>query len=90
MHLLGWCHFPGDKDPREIAVTGPLLHTFQVGGRIGARNRPINVSFDTTTLELYDHVCLPDDPVYVTQPERVFQLYKVIKMNCPYLLYASL
>lgn len=44
MHLLGWCHVPGDQDPREIVVTGPVLHAFQVGSRIRARNRPINVS----------------------------------------------
>lgn len=41
MHLFGWCHVPGDKDPREIVVTGPLLHAFQVGGRIGARIVPL-------------------------------------------------
>jgi hypothetical protein len=91
MHLLGWCHVPEDKDPREIVVTGPVLHAFQVGGRIRARNRPINVSIDATKLELCDHVCLPDDPVCVTQPQGVFQLYNVTrKTTCPYLLYASL
>jgi len=84
MRLLRWYHVPGnkaDKDPREIVVTGyrtgPVLLAFQVGGKIRARNRPIDVSFDATTLELFNHVCLPDDPICITQPQRVVQLYSL-------------
>jgi hypothetical protein len=68
MHLLGWCHVPGDKDPREIVVMGPVLHAFKVGGRIRATNHPINVSFDATTLSARRPMC-------ITQPQGVFQLY---------------
>lgn len=73
MHLLGCCHVPRDKVPREFVVTGPVLRAFEVSGRIRARDRPINVSFNAKTVELCDHACLPDDPVCVTQPQGVFE-----------------